>query len=227
MHIRLNITAEGFSEERFVNDLLRPHLLNYGVYVEVRKVLSSGKKNLRGGMTSYPKLKMDVRQWIKESPDVYHTTLIDFYGLPDDFPGYKNAKLNTNPNKNIELVEEAFANDIAKDINFHRFIPYIQLHEYETLLFSDPEKMESVLRLDYPNLKNGCFQKILEDVNNPEEINDGSDTAPSKRIAAHCPGYNKIIDGINIIDKIGLPKIRKECPHFDSWLTKLEGLKDT
>jgi hypothetical protein len=31
-----------------------------------------------------------------------------------------------------------------------KFLPYIQLHEFEALLFSDPKKLEAWLSLDHP-----------------------------------------------------------------------------
>jgi hypothetical protein len=84
--------------------------------------------------------------------------------------------------------------------------------------------MESWLGLYDRNLPTGCFQKIRDKVKSPEEINDSKETAPSKRIENHCPSYDKVIDGILIIKEIGLHKIREQCPHFNSWLTRLEKL---
>ncbi len=81
--IRLNITAEGFTEERFITDILRPHLLQFDVYVEVRKVLTNRRLGKRGGIVGYQKFRNDVTQWFRECPDVYHSTFIDLYGLPD------------------------------------------------------------------------------------------------------------------------------------------------
>lgn len=217
--IRLNITAEGFSEERFVADILRPHLLHFGIYADVRKVLTNKKLKKRGGIVGFEKFRNDVMQWIKESPDAYHTTLIDLYGLRTDFPGYATTK-HLHPITRIRSMEE----QLGHAIGFHRFIPYIQLHEYEALLFSDPQKMEEWLGVfnDFPP---ETFHAIRESVDNPELINDSPHTAPSKRILSVCENYDKVDDGILILKEIGLTKLREECPHFNEWLTGLEALK--
>jgi hypothetical protein len=219
--IRLNITAEGFSEERFVTEMLRPHLLNFNVYVEVRKVLTNRKLRKRGGIVGYQKFKNDVTQWFRECPDVYHTTLIDLYGLNNDFPGHGTTK-HLQPYTRIAEMERL----LKEDLGFHKFIPYIQLHEYETLLYADTSVMENWLGL-YNNLKENCFTNIRNSVqdHNPEMINDSPETAPSKRILTLCDAYDKVNDGILILMKIGINKIRTECRHFNEWLTQLENLK--
>ncbi|NML40879.1 DUF4276 family protein [Chitinophaga sp. G-6-1-13] len=219
--IRLNITAEGFSEERFVSDILRPHLLNFEIYADVRKVLTNRKLRKRGGIVGYHKFKNDVIQWIRESPNVYHTTLIDLYGLTTDFPGHIATK-DLPAYDRIEEMERL----LGVDINHHTFIPYIQLHEYEALMFADPVVMQNWLGL-YNQLPENCFEKIRSSVpdNNPELINEGPNTAPSKRILDLCDAYDKIDDGVLILKEIGLNNLRKECTHFNEWLTKLEQLR--
>ncbi len=219
--IRLNITSEGFSEERFVTDILRPHLLSFNIYVETRKVLTNRKLRKRGGVVGYIKFKNDITQWFKECPDVYHTTLIDLYGLSNDFPAYGPTKILP-PYDRVAAMENALKNDLG----FSKFIPYIQLHEYESLLYSDTDTLEEWLGL-YNKLPKDCFTKIKKSVadHNPELINDGPATAPSKRIISICDSYDKINDGILIIKEIGIQKIRQECKHFDDWLTTLEQLK--
>jgi hypothetical protein len=218
---RLNITAEGFSEERFVADILRPHLLNFNIYTEVRKVLTNRKLRKRGGVVSYIKFKNDIIQWFRECPDVYHTTFIDLYGLSTDFPGHQDTK-HLPPYNRIEEME----NLMAKDLDFPKFIPYIQLHEYETLLFADTETMQNWLSL-YNKLPDGCFAKIRKSVLdfNPELINENVETSPSKRILNLCKNYDKVDNGILIVKEIGLNKLRTECKHFADWITRLEKLK--
>lgn len=218
--IRVNITAEGFSEELFVSRILRPHLLSFNVYVECRKVLTNRKLRKRGGIVSYGKFRNDVVQWIAEcSPDVYHTSLIDLYGLSTDFPKYKEAS-KLKPYDKVALIEQG----IAENVNHYKFIPFVQLHEYEAMLFSHSELMEEFLSL-YNKLPAKCFQSIIQSVGNPELINDNPHTAPSKRIEKLCPSYDKVDDGVLLLEEIGLQKIRDNCQHFNEWLTKLENLK--
>lgn len=219
--IRLNITAEGFSEEKFVTDILRPHLLEFNIYAEVRKVLTNRKLKKRGGIVSYEKFKQDVSQWFRECPDVYHTTLIDLYGLKENFPGYISSK-NLQPYSRVKEMERL----LKEDLNFSKFIPYIQLHEFESLLFSNTPLMEEWLSL-YNRLPYQCFTKIKNSVpgQNPELINENPETAPSKRILLYCNSYDKVNDGILILKEIGLANLRSECSHFNDWITQIENLQ--
>lgn len=218
--IRLNVTAEGFSEEKFVSEILRPHLLNFNVYADVRKVLTR-KLRKRGGVVSYAKFRNDVTQWIKEQPGAFHTTFIDLYGLATDFPDYK-ATQGWEPYKRVVAIENA----IKKDIGYDKFMPYIQLHEYETLLFTKPDIMEIWLSLYNKHLPVGKFNEIVQSCGgNPELINEDPATAPSKRILSLCPIYDKVDDGILILKEIGLDNIRATCAHFNEWVTGLENLQ--
>ena len=65
---RLHITAEGQTEESFVNKTLKQHLAQFGVYADVRCVLTGKKKakTFRGGMTTYEKAKKDISRWLRE-----------------------------------------------------------------------------------------------------------------------------------------------------------------
>lgn len=222
---RLHITAEGQTEESFVNKTLKQHLALCGVYADVRCVLTGRKngKTYRGGMTTYEKAKQDIVRWLKEeigNYDVVFTTMFDFYALPEDFPGYCEAQGLHDPYKKVAKVEEAFAADIADS----RFIPYIQLHEFETLLFVEPEKLE----LEYigEEKKVERLRAIADDFGNPELIDHGADTAPSKRIIKVFKDYenNKPAIGSMVAHEIGIETIRTACSHFNDWLTKLEKL---
>lgn len=222
---RLHITAEGQTEESFVNNILKQHLANYGVYADVRCVQTGRKKgrDFKGGMTNYAKAKNDIVRWLKEesgNTDVAFTTMFDYYALPEDFPGFAEASLMHDPYAAITKIEKELSNDIAD----RRFIPYIQLHEYEALLFVDPQKFE----IEYFEHPEGIskLQSIADNYGNPELINKGPDTAPSKRIISVFPDYenNKPAIGSMIAQEIGIDKLRKSCIHFNEWITKLERL---
>lgn len=221
--VRLNITAEGQSEEAFVNQMLAPHLLAHGKLVAVRRLRTS--KHYRGGYTTYGKAQYDLLQWLKSEPDAWHTTLIDLYGLRSDFPGYTDAARLLVPAKAQHIAQELHT-DLTKHaaVAARRFIPYIQLHEFEALLFSEPAVMEEWLGVDR-NLPAGCFAAIAGAYPTPEHINDSPLTAPSKRIEALCAGYDKVDEGLLVLQEIGLARLRVACPHFGAWLTMLENLR--
>jgi hypothetical protein len=214
--------VEGQTEETFVRDVLAIHLGNYGVYASVRSV-ETGRKRLkifRGGMTNYSKVKRDIERWMKQDGDAWFTTMFDLYALPFDFPGYSEMINSCDPFKRIQNIEKS----MADDINDPRFIPYIQLHEFEALLFSDPLKF-NIYFLDHQKAIYN-LQELCAKFPSPEHINDGTDTAPSKRIGKEIPQYLdlKTTAGPIIAESIGLPTMRVKCNHFHEWLTRLEHL---
>ena len=148
------------------------------------------------------------------------TTLIDFYGLKTEhgFPMWTESKKNSTINEQLDTLEMAMKNDLNQSIR-HRFIPYIQVYEFEALLFADASIFEHQFVksefFDYDYL-----QKTLQI--NPEEINDGVQTAPSKRLERIIKNYNKVVYGSLLSQEIGLDKIRSKCPRFNNWISALE-----
>lgn len=219
---RLLVTAEGQTEERFVKDTLSFYLGQFNISTDVRCVLTSKDKNkrYRGGLISYDKAKSDIKMWLKEdhNPDARFTTMFDLYALPDDFPRYKESKKINDAYQRVEFLEKTF----AEDIQDNRFIPYIQLYEFESLILSKPE----VLEIEYFEHSKEIISlnQILKTKGNPELINDSPETAPSKRILKLIPEYDKVSVGSSIVGKIGIDFLKKTCKHFNDWITKLENL---
>ena len=100
-----------------------------------------------------------------------------------------------------------------------RFIPFVMMHEFEALLFSDCERF--AIGIDRPELADS-FQEIRDAFPSPEAIDDSPVTAPSKQIEALVPGYEKPLLGALAALEIGLETMRAECPHFDCWISRLE-----
>lgn len=233
-NIRVNFIVEGPTEEVFVRDVLKEPLALSGIYVKARSVevkrkpikgtkyLKTGKQFIirRGGLLDYNKAKNDIIRWISEDTEAYITTMFDLYALPDNFPKYDYAKRNNDPYKRVELLEDAF----KAEIDNRRFIPYIQLHEFEGLLFSDVEAVDEVLKPFHGGSKLAELKAIRDAFDSPEEINDGDETAPSKRLLNLYKSYEKPTEGSRIAQRIGLDAIRKECKHFNEWLASLEAL---
>lgn len=222
--IRLHVTAEGQTEQTFVKRILAKYLAPFNISTDARSVLTSKDnkihKEFRGGLLSYQKAKMDIVTWMKEDnhPECRFTTMFDLYALPDDFPGYQYAKSIMDPYKKVNYLEKAFADDM----NDYRFIPYIQLHEFETLLFADMGKMEWEY-LEHEKQINELMNvlKFIEN-KNPELINDNPESAPSKRIINVIPEYDKVTAGVSIVEKIGIEKIMESCQHFKEWVDVLK-----
>jgi len=225
MACRLHITAEGQTEERYVNRVLAPHLGNiHQVVADVRAVKTGRKRgrDYRGGLLVYETAKLDIQAWMKEeakNDDVWFTTMFDFYGLPGDFPGQADARSQTDPYEKVRTLEEAF----KKDLGDTRFIPYIQLHEFEALMLADPQKLDSEYLEEAAAISN--LVALVAD-KNPEEINEGKNSAPSKRIIAEIPVYakQKATVGPAVVERIGLASLCRKCRHFSEWIEKLECL---
>jgi hypothetical protein len=213
---RLIIIVEGDSEKEFVNSILKPFFQSNGIY----HVVSYKIKHSKGGLSKYEHLKKDIINSIYER-DVVITTLIDYYGLPVDFPGYKESIAMTSKTDSVNFLECEIKKDIEKTQNntFSNLIPYIQLHEFEALVFSSMTGFEALFESRDADFK--TLEKITNSHSSPEEINDSPQTAPSKRLLKLIRGYNKVLDGVSIIDEIGLETIREKNPRFNSWLELL------
>jgi hypothetical protein len=218
---RVNFVVEGPTEETFVNNLLMQALASCGVYIAARSVETGrqGGHIYRGGMTSYAKARGDIQRWLSGDRSAYVTTMFDLYALPSDFPNFDDSKKIPNPYQKVKSLEEG----LAADIQDPRFVPYIQLYEFEGLLFSDVRVVDSVLGI-YSNSQLAELEKIRSQFGTPEEINDDPTSAPSKRLIKLYPGYDKIAYGSRIAQRIGLDTMRKKCPHFGEWVLKLESL---
>lgn len=214
---RINILVEGQTEESFVRTLLAPHLNNFQVWMKPRIIQTS--KGHKGGVASYGKLKHQVRKWCLDDPTARVTTLFDVYGLPADFPGITDWNADQAPQPQVAALE---ANMLA-DIGQANLIPYLQLHEYEALLFSD---LNAFGYAGVPPKAIANWQTQLAQFAGPEDVNNSPQTAPSKRLIKHWPSYThaKPHYGVLIAQKIGLPAIRAACPRFDAWVTSLENL---
>lgn len=224
----IHVLCEGQTEQGFVEKVLRPYLQDNGIKgVNGILITTNKKKNARGGLLSYNHALTDLRilQRTKIDGDFERhifTTMFDFYALPDDFPGFEKIKTIRDPYLKVSNLEK----DFADEINDNRFIPYIQLHEFEALLFCGIEYIAEL----YPGCEKRCEQltQALQNVGNPELINNSPHTAPSKRIIKAIEGdnkthynYNKPKTGRFVTEKIGIDELRSKCKHFDEWIEKL------
>lgn len=222
----LHVLAEGYSERKFAEEMLAEWLAPKQLYVVARCVEThrDEKRGLRysGGVTSYAKLRRDLTGWLKEnsSKDARFTTMLDYYALPGDFPGIGDADEKYDAFEKVACLEEAF----RKDIGDYRLIPYIQLHEFEALLFVDPGQLENLYLERSEEI--GGLKEIADQFGNPELIDNGPETAPSKRILRKIPEYKKMTAGVETLKRIGIENLKAKCSHFAEWLGKLEGISN-
>ena len=224
----VHVLCEGQTEQGFVEEVLRPYLQDRGV-TGVKSILitTNKKKNARGGMLTYKDAERDMNLLrLTKQDNEYEchlfTTMFDLYALPDDFPGFAEASTIYDSYVRVKALEKSF----SEAINEKRFVPYIQLHEFEALLFCGISHLSKL----YPGCEKRCEQltKDLQKAGNPELIDNGPTTAPSKRIIKAIEGekrthynYNKPATGKAITKEIGIDELRAKCPHFNEWIEKL------
>jgi hypothetical protein len=213
------ISVEGQTEETFVGEILAKHLWNFGVSVNpvllTTKFVKQGN-SFKGGITTYGKVRNDLRRLFTNTNAVAFTTMYDLYKLPSDFPGY-----STRPAGDCYVEAEYLEAEFRQEISYYKFRPYLQIHEFEAIMFVNPEV---TARTFSETNKLDEIQRIKNSFQSPEEINNGETTAPSKRILRLFPNYEKPLYGSLVAINVGLENIRAECPHFNEWITWLEGL---
>jgi hypothetical protein len=229
--IRLHILAEGQTEEGFVNEILAPAFAVQDIVVDVHCITTGRHRGavFRGGLVNYEHLARDLILWMKQdqNDDSWFTTMFDFYGLPPSFPGLGALHPALGASDRVASLEAGLRGDIVMRLAglpvAQRFIPYIQLHEFEALLFAAPEAFLEAFPGSQPKVRR--LSAIRVKFPNPEDINDKPATAPSKRILDLFPDYQKPVAGLLIAQRIGLAAIRAVCPRFDAWVTRLLALE--
>lgn len=210
------IVVEGQTEEEFIKRILDKYFEKFYIHLTpiIIETSRTPRKKHKGGLTTYLHLKKDILKLLPQSQIYKVSTMIDYYGLPEDFPGI-NSVPDGDIYQKVKYLEEKF----AEDINNPKFIPYIQIHEFEALLFSSIDGFKSIIsNLEVINK----LQQIIDSYPNPEEINDNPDTHPSKRIENVFPDYNKMLHDIDIIESVGIEVILQKCKHFREWIEKLK-----
>lgn len=210
---RLFIVVEGQTEDEFVRTMLRPYLSVQGIY-DVTPILIRTSKSGKGGFVNYDHLKNTVAALLKsQGADVVVTTFVDYFRMPNNTPKYDQCMQAGSSRDKVDALERC----IEDDINDRRFVPYIQLHEFEALLFSNNQGFEEFFTKEQAEQT----AVIVEAYANPEDINTHPQSAPSKRILAIKEDYNKPIDGNLIALKVGMNTILEHCPRFATWVKYL------
>lgn len=213
--IELRVLCEGPTERDFVTQVLKPHLRVFGVFARSELLTPRG-----GGVVPFAQLRKAIQAEVGRSRGhQYVTTMIDLYGLVD-FPGSVPRVTDTVATR-VARIETSMAESLPNP----RFVPYIQVHEFEALVFVDLSELEPA----FPDGEaEDAVAKLRQEIGDlpPEEIDDGPQTAPSKRLIRAIPQYENLkrVAGPAITAKIGIERLRGACPHFGGWLSKLERL---
>ncbi|SDB67504.1 protein of unknown function [Pseudomonas sp. NFACC23-1] len=220
--IRVHVICEGQTEEMFINEVLAPAFHHLGIYLVPALI---GKPGHKGGNFRFERLLTDLEKRLLGDRQAYCTTFFDFYGLPEAFPGKAEASNKETMDGKADCLLEAMVEKLRQKLGdeaMRRFIPYVQMYEFEGLLFSCPRGL--ALGINQPALEDKLL-RIRNEFDTPEAINNSPVTAPSKRLLKLYEGYEKPLHGSLAAIEIGLPTIRSQCTRFDDWLRHMEALQ--
>jgi hypothetical protein len=217
----INVIAivEGKTEQIFIESLLAPYLALKRVYMTATQVTKSGQK---GGDVRFERVKRDIELHLKQRKDIFVTTFVDYYGVRD-WPGLDRIPAHAIPAQIAEIINGATTDAVlalfAKQGADQRFIPYMAIHEFEALLFSNSELLALEL-----GISKKAVDAVITECGEPEAINNSHRTAPSKRLDKWSKKgkFSKVTTGIAVAHRIGIPQMRKQCPVFNTWLERLE-----
>ena len=213
--VELRVLCEGETEQTFVVKVLRPYLEPFRVFATSQSLMPVGF-----GTVPFERLHKSIKTEVGRSRDhQYVTTMIDLYGLRE-FPASERIPGET-PLARVQRIEDAMRQSLPSPL----FIPYIQLHEFEALVFADLD----LLPTQFPDGEaDAAPARLREGIGTlgPEDVDDGPDSSPSKRLMKSVLGYDalKAVAGPEIAARIGVPRLRASCPHFGAWVGRLERL---
>jgi hypothetical protein len=214
----MHALLEGQTEEVIVKNTFQPHWQEQGWLTEWSILKSHrqsrGRPAYRGGVSTWAKIEHEIRLLLRNPTLDLLTMIVDYYAFPADAPGMASRPPGTAWQR-IAHVEAA----LAERIDDPRFLPHLTLHETETWVYAAADELGELF--DMPELAR-VLQAEAAAAGGPEGINDGVDTAPSKRLGKYWPTYSKTLDGPLVIDSLGVCALRKRCPHLDAWLIEIE-----
>lgn len=215
---RLVFIVEGYSELEFINQLVRAYFSSQHGFYNIEAFCIQTSTNHKGGFGKYSQLKTDIQRIIRGGKaNVVVTTFLDFFRLPNSVPQYQAMLQEPTIDNKIDLLEQG----MKQDIGHENFVPYIQKHEFEALLFADNCGFEGL----YNKYISNQTQAIIDKYPNPEDINNRPNTSPSKRLMKilekHGERYDKVTEGNLIAEDIGIAKMLEKCPRFKIWIETL------
>ncbi len=210
------IYCEGQTEESFINKVLAPYFANMMIYVKpiIHTTKRTARAKYKGGVINYNKIRRELQALCKQHPNEFVTTMFDYYRMPGNTPMIDCKEANIY--KRMEFIEEAINHDIGQINCFFN----LMLHEFEGVLFSSPSSFNLITDVD----KVAEIQRIRNDAESPEHINNSPETAPSKRLEKLIPNYAKVISAALLSENMGIDIILKECKHFAAWMEKIKSV---
>ncbi len=221
---RICVVCEGQTEEEFVARVVAPAFSEMGLYLIPEMIETS--PGHKGGALSYERVKRHVCNTLNQRSAPVVTTLFDLYRLDSRFPGFPESRDLTDLARRLETLTRALHSAVLSEVGCApgRFIPYIQPHEFEALLFSDV----ATLALAEPgwNSAETALSAARTAAESPEHINHRPETKPAAHLERHLrhPNYRKRRHGPVVAEKIGLARMESECRFFAAWLATIRAL---
>lgn len=221
----LHVLCEGHTEMKFAQHVLKPYLSDWGIVVKAAIVTTNDKLGQQGGILNFAHIERDIRTLLSATEQesyAHHlvTTMVDLYALPTSFPGMADDQGQAPLYDRVAKLERAW----AQTIDHPRFLPYLQVHEFEALLFCGIPYLAEYFPI-CSHLERD-LNAVLSRYENPEHIDGGRHTAPCKRIAGLVEGqrkykYNKPRVAEYVTSRVGIDRLRECCPHFNQWMERL------
>lgn len=219
---KIFIVTEGQSETNFVKKVMVPYFADRCILIPntvITKTDNRRGRTYKGGVVNYSQIRNTLSKTLAVSSkdkDAFVTTMFDFYRLPTDVPGVMDSEKICDPYEKVELIERGILNSEGYDGKF--FFPYIELHEFEAMLFTDITKLKEA----YFEYDLTALEECIKVQSNPELINNGEETAPSKRILNYIDCFDKANVGVDVLGKMGIENIAEKCRHFSEWMNRIE-----
>lgn len=221
-YIEVIAIVEGKTEQVFIEKILAPYLGHKNIGIRATQVSKPGQK---GGDVRFSRVKRDLEGHLKQRSDTYVTTFIDYYGTKE-WPGIDAVPPHASPEVIAQTINDATREQVINLFSTQqaefRFIPFVAVHEFEALLFSDAEILAQQIGVGASEIST-----VISACGSPEAINNNPQTAPSKRLDAWSANnkFLKTTTGISVAEKIGIEKIREQCPIFNGWLATFEEIQ--
>ncbi|MFP1885410.1 DUF4276 family protein [Lonsdalea quercina] len=221
-YINVIAIVEGKTEQVFIEQVLAPYLAEKMIFMTATQVSKPGQK---GGDVRFSRVSQDIGLHLKQRGDTWVTTLVDYYGVTE-WPGINSLPQQSAPAQIAAHLNHAVKQEVnslyAEQQAARRFIPFIALHEFEALLFSDSAILAGELGVQVE-----AVEAVITECGEPEAINNGRETAPSKRLNRWSQGgkFAKTTQGIAIAQRIGITRMREQCPLFNAWIAQFEALR--
>ncbi len=221
-YIEVMVIVEGKTEQTFIKNIVAGYLGHKGIGIRATQVSKPGQK---GGDVRFQRVVKDLEIHLKQRSDTFVTTFVDYYGVKE-WPGIDDIPPQATPDVIAKKIYDATKKEVvalfSEQQAERRFIPFMAIHEFEALLFSDADMLSTKLGISVSKV-----ESVLSECGSPEAINNNPKTAPSKRLDAWSNNgkFRKTTTGIDIAMEIGVEKMREQCPLFNSWLQNFETIQ--